>query len=324
MERNELNQMLSVVKKYYELGMNQDQIAKEEFISKSSVCRLIKKAVQNGYVQIRVKYPDKSVSELEDEFYKRFGLDKVFITPSFTEDPDISRRDTCRAVAQDLCKIVTPEDIISVSWGNTLDVLAGVMIREMNTNKTCSKIVMMNGSMAGQIDSTKSSRIIEKFAEFFSAEGFVLPVPLVVDSKSAADLIKNDSHISYILNYAKESKIAVFSIGAVSEKSVLRKRGAYSKKDFDFIIENGAAGDIIGHYFDIEGKSICTKLDESMIGLDLETIKQKKERLGIAVGEDKAEAVVGALRGGMLNRLYTDEQTAHRILKILKESDIKN
>ncbi|MDL2236896.1 sugar-binding transcriptional regulator [Christensenellaceae bacterium OttesenSCG-928-K19] len=322
MEKNELNLMLSVVKKYYELGMNQDQIAKEEFISKSSVCRLIKKAVQNGYVQFQIKYPKESVAALEHELYEQFGLDKVFITPSYTEDPDISRRDTCRAVAQDLCKIVSSDDIISVTWGNTMDVLAGVMTHEVDTNKSCSKIVMMNGSMAGDISSTKSSRIVEQFAEFFDAEGFVLPAPLIVDSKETADLIKNDSHIKYVLDYARESQIAVFSIGVVGEQSVLRRRGAYSKREYDIIMENQAVGDIIGHFFNIEGKRVSGRLDESMIGLDLDSLKEKKVRIGIAVGEEKASAIIGALRGGIINRLYTDERAAQKIVKLLKEQGL--
>ena len=78
-ENNELNLMISVVKKYYELGMNQEQIAKEEFISKSSVCRLIKKAVDNGYVKFQINYPVESVKTLENEFHRMFDLDKVFI-----------------------------------------------------------------------------------------------------------------------------------------------------------------------------------------------------------------------------------------------------
>ena len=114
-ENNELNLMISVVKKYYELGMNQEQIAKEEFISKSSVCRLIKKAVDNGYVKFQINYPVESVKTLENEFHRMFDLDKVFITPTYTEDADIRLKDTCKSVAGDICKIVKPDDIIGVT-----------------------------------------------------------------------------------------------------------------------------------------------------------------------------------------------------------------
>jgi deoxyribonucleoside regulator len=215
-ETSELNLMLSVVKKYYELGMNQEQIAKEEFISKSSVCRLIKKAVANGYVRFQINYPIESVQSLENEFHKRFQLEKVFITPSYTDDQDIRLRDTCRSLANDLCKIMQPNDILCVSWGSTMDKLAGIISKEMNTNKKCSRIVMMNGSAAGDIISTKSSQIIEQLAECFDAEGYILPVPLIVDNKHTADVIKKDSHVKYVMDYAQKADLAVFSIGATS------------------------------------------------------------------------------------------------------------
>lgn len=44
MEVNEVNQMISIAKQYYELGMSQEQIANHEYISKSSVSRLLKKS----------------------------------------------------------------------------------------------------------------------------------------------------------------------------------------------------------------------------------------------------------------------------------------
>jgi len=317
-ENNELNLMLSVVKKYYEMGLNQEQIAKEEFISKSSVCRLIKKAVTNGYVRFQINYPVESVKPLEDEIKSHFKLDKVFITPSYTDDPDIRMKDTCRSVAHDLCKIVQPDDIICVSWGRTLDALANIILGEMSTNKKCSKIVMMNGSMAGDIDSTKSSRIVERFAEFFAAEGYLLPVPLIVDSKYTADCIKADSHVKYVLDFAVASQLAVFSVGAVNERSVLRQRGAYSEKDFELIASQNAVGDIDGHCFDINGSIVSKQVDDRLISLALENIKSKRTRIGIAVGEEKAPAIIGAMRGNLVNRLFTDELTAHEVVKLLR------
>lgn len=319
MENNELNLMLSVVKKYYEMGLNQEQIAKEEFISKSSVCRLIKKAVAGGYVRFQINYPVESVAPLEEEITSHFKMDKVFITPSYTDDPEIRLKDTCRSVAHDLCKIVHPDDIITVSWGRTLDMLSNIVSSEVATNKKCSKVVMMNGSMAGDIDSTKSSRIIERLAEFFAAEGYLLPVPLIVDSDHTAGRIKADSHVKYVLEFAAQSQLAVFSVGAINSQSVLRQQGAYSPADYDLIVDNHAVGDICGHCFDIDGNTASTQVDNRLISLDLENIKRKKTRLGIAVGEEKARAIVGALRGKIVNRLYTDELTAQEVIKILRK-----
>lgn len=317
-EGSELNQMMSVVQKYYEMGMNQEEIAKEEYISKSSVCRLIKKAVKNGYVRFQINYPLESVKTLEAQFHKYFDLDKVFITPSYIDDEEVRLKDTCKSVAADICKIVQAEDTICVSWGTTLDQLASIITKEVAANKKCSKIVMMNGSTAGDISSTKSSRIVEQFAEFFAAEGFLLPVPLIVDNQGIANALKSDSHIKYVMEYAAQSQLAVMSIGATTQNSVLRKRGAYSKKEYDEVLALGAVGDIAGRCFNIDGNHVSDGIEQRIIGLTLEEIKSKKVRIGVAVGKKKAKAIIGALHGGIINRLYTDELTAQEVIKVLK------
>ena len=54
-------------------------------------------------------------------------------------------------------------------------------------------------SVAGDVASLKSSQTVERFADFFSAEGYILPVPLLVDSKIVANLIRIDSHVQNVM-----------------------------------------------------------------------------------------------------------------------------
>ena len=51
-----------------------------------------------------------------------------------------------------------------------------------------------------------------------------------------------------------------------------------------------------------------------MIGSTREESRRCPEVVGAAGGESKAEAVLGALRGGFLNTLVVDERCAGRIL----------
>lgn len=317
----ELNLMLSVVKKYYELGMKQEQIAKEEFVSKSTVCRLIKKAEKSGYVtfKVTINYPQESLRNIEDKFYKYFDLDRVVITSTYTDDLEICLKDTCRLVTSDLIKIAQPDEAICIAWGNTIEKLAEVVSEETSGRKKCSKIVLMNGSTGGGISSLKSSKTIEQFANYFSAEGYMLPVPLIVESKPLADMIKMDSHVSYIMDYAKESQIVVFGIGELTNNSVLRKRGAYTEEEFNTVLSLGAVGNIAGRCYNINGMPVSRQIEERVIALTLDEIRQKEMKIGIAVGKAKADAIIGALNGGMLDRLYIDEMTAQEVLNRLKK-----
>ncbi len=320
-ESNEQSLIISVIKKYYELGMTQEQIAKDEFISKSSVCRLIKRAEVLGYVEHRIHYPSEPLIALEDEFCRIFPIDKAYITPSYSGNEQMHLNDTCKSMILDLCKIVKQTDTIGVSWGITCEKIADLM-SEMQRTKKCSKVTLIIGSVAGKISSSKSSGIVEQFAAFFSAQGYILPVPLIVDSKQVAQIIRNDSHINQVFDIALEASIVILSIGALGADSVLRTRGAFSDDELDAIIEKGAVGNVAGHCVDIKGNPVSTETADRMIGLTVEEITEKPIRIGVAVGKHKAAAIAGALNSGMINRFYCDEIAAKEVISIVKKNKI--
>ena len=56
------------------------------------------------------------------------------------------------------------------------------------------------------------------------------------------------------------------------------------------------------------------KSDISTQAQELEELKEKEWAIAIAVGINKINALIGALRGGFMNVLYTDEKTARELL----------
>ncbi len=255
---------------------------------------------------------------LEDEFHKYFDIDKVFVVPTYTEDMAIRLKNVCEAAAVEVSKLIGDNDILSVTWGNTMEQFANSFHMGSNV-KTNTKVVLMNGSIAGNIDSTKSSQIVERLSLELNAEGYLLPAPLIVDSKEVAEVLKNDSHVRYVLDKAARSQIAIVSVGAISKDSVLTQRGAFTDKEFNEMNALGAVGDVAGRCFDIKGNQVSIKVAERTIGLTIDEIKSKKIRIGIGIGEKKAKAIVGALNGGIINRLYTDELTAQEVLSVVKQ-----
>lgn len=318
---NELNLMMNVVKCYYELGMNQEQIAKKEFISKSTVCRLLKKAVSNGYVEFNIKYPIGSVHVLEDKFYEYFGVERAFIVPVYTDDYSIRLKNVCEAASLEVAKLIHDDDIITVSWGTTMEQFAN-LFKAGSTPKKNVSVVLMNGSIAGNIVSTKSSQIVEKLSGELNASGYLLPAPLIVDTKSLASALKKDSRVKHVLDLAIQSNISITSVGAMSKDSVLTTRGAFSQEEYENLISQGAVGDIAGQCFDMSGNQVSVDVLERTIGISIDELKKKDIRIGIGVGSKKAKAIVGALRGGIINRIYTDESTAEEVLSIIKNKTV--
>ena len=65
----------------------------------------------------------------------------------------------------------------------------------------------------------------------------------------------------------------------------------------------------------IEGKEIYSKLAERMIGIEVEDLINCKNVVCIAYGQAKAEAIVGALRGGFIDTLIIDTECAEKVVE---------
>ena len=73
-------------------------------------------------------------------------------------------------------------------------------------------------------------------------------------------------------------------------------------------------GDIGLHFFDVLGNPIPSEVDDRVIGVGLDVIRSLPRVVGIAGGNSKVNAVLGALRGKFINTLITDADTAQVLL----------
>ena len=68
----------------------------------------------------------------------------------------------------------------------------------------------------------------------------------------------------------------------------------------------------------MEGNEVITPFVNKMIGLGIEDIKTTENVICVAGLEMKAEAILGAVRGGYINTLITDEEAAKAVLALCK------
>jgi DNA-binding transcriptional regulator LsrR (DeoR family) len=86
-----------------------------------------------------------------------------------------------------------------------------------------------------------------------------------------------------------------------------------AERDQDELRAAGAVGDICLRYFDAEGAVVGSQFDDRVVGIAPDQFQAIPRRVGVAGGERKHDAILGALRGGWLNVLVTDVDTAARL-----------
>ncbi len=58
-----------------------------------------------------------------------------------------------------------------------------------------------------------------------------------------------------------------------------------------------------------------------MCAIPAETLGKMKEVVAVAGGAKKAESIIAALRGELINTLITDDEAARRVLEIQSENN---
>jgi DNA-binding transcriptional regulator LsrR (DeoR family) len=110
-----------------------------------------------------------------------------------------------------------------------------------------------------------------------------------------------------------ETRCIMVGLGGIAWQAPLHASGCISDAELTELIEAGAVGEIAGRAFDAYGDYICGSVNDRVTGLAV-LPDPARVALGVGAGAGKVAAFCGALAGGLLNAIITDEQTAAAVL----------
>lgn len=292
---------------YYEEGMTQAEIGEKLGFSRSKVVRLLAKARDEGIVKISITR--SACIEREKQLKGRFELKEAIVVPS-ADNLRATKHAVGKAAVQFLEKVLRNGDTIGVSWGTTVYEV-GKQIH-FNKFKDLTVIQLIGGMNAGQ--ELNPQEIVKLIASKLGARGLWLNTPAVVESPEIKKALLTESSIREVIEAAKNCRVALLGVGDLGPSSSLLIGGSLSLRDMKLLKNMGAVGDVMGCHFDIDGNPVKSELSERIISFPLENLKLVNIRIGVACGTNKIEPLVGALRGGHINVVITDESTAKGVL----------
>lgn len=311
---NRLELLAEVATLYYEDELTQEEIAQRLAVSRSNISRLLTEARRKGVVEIKINYPWQTSPPMQAALIARFGLPVARVLK--TEHYDYKRmlRGLGALAARYLEGILRDETILAISWGTAIYEVVNAL---RPTKKTNIKVVQMIGAVGSGdtlIDGTELARTL---ADTLSGQYHYLHAPLIVENAEVQQALLREQRISETLQLARKADIALVGIGSVEPSiSSLIRAGYIDEQELTAIRQSGAVGDICARQFDIGGKVLDTELDQRVVGIDIESLKQVKCVIGVAGGILKAPAILGALRGGIIDVLVMDEEAAREVLRL--------
>ncbi len=312
MDTNKLTQMIRIAKMHYELNYTQLEIARKEGISKATVSRILKSAMDMGIIEVRIKDSVLNDTELEKELVAAYPIKRAVIVPDLVGNDQILLQDVCAAVVNDLPRYIKNDSILGVFYGHTLTVLARQLPR---LKRSGVSVIQLAGGFSRAMYESNALSILSSFSECVSGTAYQIPAPAMVEKPFIVEALKQDSQIARVLDMAEICDTAIFSVGNLERPSILYEMGLITHEEYQNMIQRGVIGDCCSHFLNRDGNIFDQDMDARVVGASLSTIKKIPNKLLVVSGKEKKEVIRAALIGGLADSLYIDAPTAREVLK---------
>lgn len=314
---NELRMISRIAQMYHVERKRQAEIARHLRMSQATVSRMLKKAQDEEIIRTTVISPPGTYGTLEAALRDNFDLPEAIVVECSEDRDGAIMARIGETAAYFVETTLQSDEIIGVSsWSETIL----KMVDNIHPMKSASarNVVQTLGGMGAPGVQTHATQLTTRLAKLTGAEPQLLSAPGVAQSREAKLVLLSDLYVRETMEMFDKITMAIVGVGAVEPSEMLARSGnIFSAKELADLADAGAVGDLSLRFFDIEGKPVASALNERVIGMSMEELRTVDRVIGVAGGKAKTNAILGALRTGVLDVLITDKFTAERLLQVI-------
>lgn len=315
MESIEKKRILTkIAELYYIENQTQQKIADRLNISRTKVSRYLDRAKKEKIVEIKINPQEDDYSNLENSIEKKFDIKECVVVPTYG-----NMEETLKAMADPLNdlleRILENGSSLGIGWGNSLKGISDYIdVRD----KSGIKVIPVIGGLGKTGTGVHTNSVARNIAERLGGVSYMMHSPAVLDTKEIKEIVEKDSNTREVIKLTEKIDIAMVGLSDIGQNSTLIKTGSFSSEEFKYLESLGVVGDINLIFIDENGEPVPNKIDERIVRISPERLKKVKKVIGVAFGKRKLKVILGALRGGFLDILFTDEETVLNINKLDK------
>ena len=312
---------IDIVNKFYKKRMSKSEIAAATGLSRQTIAAIIQKMIDKNVVEFQINSPFHLNTILSEKLSSLGDIKKAIVVQDPDNDIQKQRKTICAVVSQWLSENVRPHETIGIGWGQ--------IVSELSTNyngdeKKGALLIPLLGGFAKFNPRIQVDEVIRSLAEKMKADYLTLYAPIFTSTYESREFILQSKNVSSVIDYWDHLDYAVFSI------LDLRLPNSSTSTDYEtltyenrkLLLNKGAVGNICWRYHDINGNSVW---DDSLnlfpISISPDNLRKTKMKIGMVNGPERAESVIGAMRGKLIDLLITDAPTAEKIINIYEKEE---
>jgi DNA-binding transcriptional regulator LsrR (DeoR family) len=294
-----------VARQFYLEGVSKVDIADRLGISRFRVARLLDSARDAGMVRIEIGLPGGTLDPgLSAELCSAFGLRHAFVFNFPDNDEQALRHRLGEATGQALMDLITPGDVLGMSWSRTLSGLAASL-----TQIPPCPIVQLTGAVPPP-DGRDLLDLVRSVARVGGGPAHVFYALMILDDAQTAEAIRRQGDIAGAFALLPSVTIAVVAIGAWTP-GLSTIYDAVTPDEREAL---AALGVCAGVFVGADGRPVLTPLDGRMIVTPGPVLERIPFVLSVAYGVAKSPAVCAAIRGRLVHGLVTHASPAREML----------
>lgn len=291
-------------------GYTQSEIADRLLVSRAKAHRLVALAHQLNLVKVFIEGEPAACASLEDALVDRYGLRSCYVAPDLNAGGDAAT-DPFAAVGAAAARLLhgllrdAAPGLVGVGKGRSLT----AMVERMPPLPSPDlQFVSISGSLTRKL-SANPFDVIHRLVERTGGEGYFLPVPYIAADPAEREVLLQQKSVQDLLELARQAELYVIGIGAVTDDAYVKQAGMVSEAEWNELRQLGAVGDLLGSFIDCDGHPVDCLVNRNAVGLGIEELRGKRV-VAVAGGRDKGDAIVGALRTGIITDLVCCETAA--------------
>lgn len=305
----------SVARRYYLLGQAKTEIADELGISRFKVARLLDAARAEGLVRIEIVRQGAFDVDLSARLQETLGLSHTVVLHCAAMDARARRAQIGRAAAELLAEVTTEDDVLGLPWSRTVRTMVDAL-----EDLPAVDVVQLTGAFAHSEEDSSAVDIVRRAARASGGHAHLFFAPFVLDDADLSRTLRRQPAVAEALSQISRVTRAVVGVGAMAEgESTIYD--VTTAEDRQVLADAGAVGEAAGVFFDQNGLAVTTDLTSRLITLSAAQLHDIPEVLALSAGPARAEAVVAAIRGGLVNGVVCDAELAETMIEREKITD---
>ncbi|TJX63312.1 sugar-binding transcriptional regulator [Soehngenia saccharolytica] len=242
--------------------------------------------------------------ELSKEVSIILGVRDCYVVSGNSSISEFTLKDLAKTASDLLVSYLAPSSIVGVTGGHTMLAVAEQAFSKKEFKDVT--VVPARGGLGTDLK-TQANTVASRLAHNIGANYKLLYIP---DSlgQDVNKLANKNKEIKDTLDLIEMIDIFVFGIGRAD---IMAKRRNLPEEKIQFLENQQAVAEAFGHFFNIAGDDI---LEYGSAGLSLKKYLKIDKVIGVAGGEEKAEAImaISSLRKDIT--LVIDEAVAKKII----------